>query len=393
MHLRVRQRGIFFRLSLGTIQQVSYHCLMKDTSSHLRVLVIGPGPKALGGIASVIQNYHKTEFWTKYGCARFASTTDFKSRISKAVYASWRLLVFCTMIVTSGRPTAVSIHTSHSGSFYRKLAYLFICRIASIPAVLHVHPAAFFNYFQSGGQFRRHLIRLAGRLSAKILFLSDDIRRTFSSVFDDEKMEILSNPIDMRDFESARNCIKTSRPSVLFLGAIIPTKGVYDLVESIALIRQSVPDARFVFAGNREVDKLHKMITDHGLSDCTEILGWIDGEQKRNLLGSSWILCLPSYTEGVPVVILEAMASRLPIVTTPVGGIPNILEHTITAEFIEPGDVGDIARGVSKVLKDSGYASRLNEAAFSEVENHYSTEIISKQLDRIYANVCRTDGM
>lgn len=353
----------------------------------LRVVVVGPGPKAQGGITAVIENYHKTEFWSKYGCTHFASTSDFDTRLMKALFGVWRLLAFCSMVVTSGRPAAVSVHASHSGSFYRKLAYLALCKLFRIPAVLHIHPAAFYEYYETGSQLRRRLIRLAGLLSARVLFLSAEIQSKFRSIFPESKMRVLGNPVDIDTYQSSRDFPRSKRPTVLFLGWIVPEKGVYDLVQCIPLIKEKVPNVMFLFAGNKEVDKLRHTLADHGFRENSEVLGWIEGDRKLELLGSSWLLCLPSYTEGVPNVLLEAMASRLPIVCSAVGGIPSILEHARTAEFIKPGNVDNIVVGINKVLLGPDYARDLAENAYSHVRQEFSCDVISSRLDEIYAEV------
>jgi glycosyltransferase involved in cell wall biosynthesis len=145
-----------------------------------------------------------------------------------------------------------------------------------------------------------------------------------------------------------------------------------------------VPDVRFTFAGNKEVDNLSNLISDRGLNGSAEVVGWIEGQAKIDLMKSSSVLVLPSYTEGVPNVILEAMANRLPIVTTPVGGIPSVLEHDRTAIFVEPKNIQSISEGLIALLTDRQKSRTLADAAFERASKLYSIEAIGDGLTQIY---------
>lgn len=357
---------------------------MSKIRRRANVIVVAPGLDSQGGIATVVENFGKTSFWTDFGCCAYASTAVHDSRWSKALDDVRRWGIFSCTLVTKDKPWVVSIHTAHDASFYRKLSYLIICAIFRVPAVLHVHPAGFAGFYQNGGVFRRLAIRTAGRIADQIVVLSCTIRELLSTVFPPSKVQVLNNPIDIRNFSIDPAPRKTIRPRVLFLGWIIREKGVYDLADAIPSVLSEFPDALFTIAGNKEVLKLKEQLARRGLENSTEVLGWVDGQQKIDLLRTSWTLVLPSYTEGVPNVILEAMASRLPIVTTPVGGIPDVLQDEQTALFIEPGDVAAIADALKRLLRDSDLREALASAAFQRACDYYSLERANRGLRRIY---------
>jgi len=349
------------------------------------VIFVGPGRHSQGGISAVIENYGKTSFWREFDCSHFASTADYRSKLVKFVYGTWRICLFAYSILFSRRPWAISIHTSHKGSFYRKLVYLIISRLCQVPAVLHIHPDAFAVFYEQGNRWRRSAIRLAGRLSNQIIFLSYETLSDFTGVFPSTKLGVLCNPVDIDSYALERKSEGPQRPRVLFLGAIAREKGVYDLVDAIPAVVQEFPDVLFTFAGNKEVRKLSDLISSRGMRGSAEVIGWIEGQAKIDILRSSTILVLPSYTEGVPNVILEAMASKLPIVTTPVGGIPSVLTHDQTAIFVDAGDVQCIADGLITLLGDEKKCMSLARAAFVRASELYSTEVIGEGLTQIYA--------
>ena len=127
------------------------------------------------------------------------------------------------------------------------------------------------------------------------------------------------------------------------------------------------------------------MVSERNLDSVTRIPGWVDGDAKIELLLSSSMLVLPSYTEGLPNVILEAMASRLPIITTPVGGIPSALVHNQTAVFVTPGNIREISNAIIALLRNSTRRDHLARAAYVAVCDKYSLEKVSTGLECLYS--------
>ena len=146
-----------------------------------KVLMVGPGSKAQGGITAVINNYRSSSLWSEFDCHHFSSSSD-GPRLARSVYAIWRSLVYMLRLVVI-RPDLLVIHASGGLSFYRKFVYLLFGRLLRVPMILHLHPAYFSEFYAEGSAGRRALIRAAGRWSARIIFLSAVQRDPFLAVF------------------------------------------------------------------------------------------------------------------------------------------------------------------------------------------------------------------
>ncbi|MCC7488566.1 MAG: glycosyltransferase family 4 protein [Gammaproteobacteria bacterium] len=348
----------------------------------LRIVMVGPGRKAQGGIAAVINNYRSSSLWSEFDCHHFASCTE-AGRLSRLAYSSWRYLAFVGRMVI-GRPDLLVVHVSSGLSFYRKACYLLTARLLRIPQIMHIHPAHFREFYAAGPVWRQSLIRRFARWSLRIIFLSDLQRDSFAGVFPQEKMVVVGNPVNTRCYAVEANRAPRSRRQILYLGWIVPAKGVYDLVAAMPLVLQEFPDATLVFAGPKEVDKLRTQIVERGLDSSMRVLGWVEGAQRLHLLHSSRLLILPSYTEGVPNVILEAMASRLPVIATPVGGVPSIVTDGVSGRMVEPGDIGGIAQAMCRLLRDDLECERLAEAGYREVVEKHDTEVVAARLREVF---------
>ena len=347
------------------------------------IVFVAPGSCSQGGITAVVQNYKKSKFWHDCNCFEFSSSIDETGFLRKLTYLFFRYPVFL-ITLASRRPRAMSLHTSYGNSFYRKLVYLLLARISGVRVVLHIHPASFLDFYRQGSAIRKWLVRLAFRLSDRVVFLSEEQRQSFNDFFTGSKSVVLSNPVQIDVYSEWRDEWQKKPHQFLYLGWIIPGKGVYDLIDALPEVLEEFPGAEIIFAGNKEVEKLARYISDRGLTSSAKVLGWVEGIEKIRLLKTSRAMVLPSYTEGVPNVLLEAMASKLPIITTAVGGIPSILEHGTSCLFVEPGNIRQISDAIRLLARDDSMCAELADSAYREVVSKYSVEVIGSQLSGIY---------
>ena len=107
-------------------------------------------------------------------------------------------------------------------------------------------------------------------------------------------------------------------------------------------------------AGGGPVDIYRALAAELGIADRVTFTGWVSQDAARALMVNSDALILPAYDEGLPLVILEALASRTPVICTPVGSIPEVLEDRRTALFVSPGDEAGIAAAILTLIDQPG---------------------------------------
>jgi len=258
--------------------------------------------------------------------------------------------------------------------------------------VWHIHPAAFYDFYIEGSQYRKAQVLFAGRMSSKIVFLTQDMVNKFNRVWPGKPASVVPNPVDTKVYGSGSRSSMKGNYKILYMGWIIQDKGVYDIVEVIPKILESYPEACFIFAGSKEVTKLRKIIQDRGLTGNTKVLDWVNGEVKLNLLRTSRMLLLPSYTEGVPNVILEAMASGLPIITTPVGGIPSVFIEGENGYYVIPGNREELGARILQLLEDDADCERISKLTRQRVKEKYDLEVIAQKLEAVYTEFLHSNG-
>lgn len=134
-------------------------------------------------------------------------------------------------------------------------------------------------------------------------------------------------------------------------------------------------------AGNGEVDRLNGYINANGLEQIVEYVGWVDGEAKSRLLAEADGFILPSYAEGLPLAILEAMSYGLPVIATAVGAIPEVVDSSV-GWLISPKSPTEIGTALKEFIAcDHRAALRTNAIKKSE---QYLPPRVSQQLESIY---------
>jgi glycosyltransferase involved in cell wall biosynthesis len=170
----------------------------------------------------------------------------------------------------------------------------------------------------------------------------------------------------------------------LFLGHLLPDKGVYDLVKALASATERVPGVNLVLGGVGEIDPVRALATQLGVQERVQTPGWLGPKDKKAALAASTIFLLPSYHEGMPMALLEAMSWGLPVIATPVGGIPQIVTPEVNGLLVAPGDVAGLAAAIVRLLEDPGLRTRLGEAARTTIENGFSLQEALTKLSTIY---------
>ena len=267
--------------------------------------------------------------------------------ISRQIKFIGRLLGF--------RPDAVLIFCSSGFSLAEKGLFAWYSKIFGIPCVM----------FPRGGRIlSRAQNNIFWRWHAKIFLNSASIILCQGSAwqklavdvlkFQKEKTVIVHNWIsNSKYFEIGEQRINTpikKSLGILFVGWVIKEKGVFELIEACKLIAQSYDFSVTIVGDGTALDTLVSTAKSYNLSNRFNFVGWTKGEKLLEVYRLADIFVLPSHMEGLPNVILEAMASRLPIITTPVGNIPDIVEDGRTGILVPPKDVIKLAQSIESLF-------------------------------------------
>ncbi|MDB9253342.1 glycosyltransferase family 4 protein [Halorubrum ezzemoulense] len=226
---------------------------------------------------------------------------------------------------------------------------------------------------------------LSAPIASKIVVGADQVRETFLNrrIGTETQYEVIYDGIDIKHFENASPTQLSESDAdlqLLFVGRLENGKGLFDLIE--AFNRLEGHNVDLIIAGDGKIkSELKRSVQKKGLEQSVHLLGY--REDVPELLAASDVLVLPSYREGTPRVISEALASRTPIISTRIAGIPEQVPHGECGLLIEPGDVDALVDALDRLLSSEGLRQRMSESCRSQVER-FSIEREQREIVKLY---------
>lgn len=160
-----------------------------------------------------------------------------------------------------------------------------------------------------------------------------------------------------------------------YIGRLSAEKGVLNLVDAMPLVRKKKTEIRFMVCGDGALaDQVGKSIKTGGLEDITEFTNWIPHEDVPRYLNALKLLVLPSFTEGLPNILLEAMACGTPVLSTSVGAVPDIIKDGETGFLLGSNNPAHIADKIIVLLNNPQLLSKVSANAYRWVRNNFSKE-------------------
>jgi glycosyltransferase involved in cell wall biosynthesis len=337
-----------------------------------KVLIIAPSKNTRGGITSVLKSYENSSTWKKWNC-KWISTYIDKSPFHKIAHFVCGLTIF---IFNLPKATIVHIHFSWNVSALRKLPFFLLAKLFLRKTVLHLHSGAepILNSKIKG--IYTYLFKNAD----STIIISQTIRNQLIEKFNFKSVRVIYNPCIIElSFEPSLR-----KNYILFAGSINEMKGVFDLLIAFSKICKKHPSWELLIAGNGNIKKLYELVESLDIAGQIKILGWIMGKEKEKVFKSTSIFCLPSYNEGFPMAVLDAWAYGIPVVTTPVGGLPDVIKHGINAMVFNPGDIENLASNLELLILNKNLRKDLSRASLTLIQETFNINTILKQLDILY---------
>ena len=251
------------------------------------------------------------------------------------------------------------------------------------------------RWVQSSLPWLRWFVRWALRISDTIVAISSYTAREIAR-FAKVPVEVIPYTLPFAEGGSKARLPRSGGFQILFVGRLVERKGVKHLIEAMALLPPDLGARLVVIGEGPERAAIERGIRDSGLGTRVEIRGRVSDEELRATYASSDVLVLPSIldargdTEGLGVVLLEAMSYGVPVVASDIGGITDIVEHNKSGLLVPPGDAAALAQALELLARDRSLARRLGAAGEQRVRNAFGWIEIMAKWDAVYGAPART---
>lgn len=330
-----------------------------------------------GGIAYVLYTYWKHVF----SPFKFVANSGEGGKVAK-LWQMLRAYIQCEIKERTDKEIEfVHIHTASYISFKRSTLFIQQAKRNGKTVIVHIHGGGFKDYQEKNPKFvKKHL-----DICDAIVALSPSWQRFFTEKLGYSNVFVINNIID---YPSIVDVDKDGKFHMLFLGLITEEKGIFDLLEVIHKHREEW-DGRIMLhvGGNGKTEQFCQKVAEYGLSNMVTFEGWVNDTRKAQIFCQADAFILPSYIEGVPISILEAMSYGIPILSTPVGGIPEIVSHENNGLLFTPGDQDAIAESINRMIANRDEAKEMGYKGRVLSEEHLPPNV-SRQLESMY-NIIR----
>lgn len=236
---------------------------------------------------------------------------------------------------------------------------------------------------------RYRLAEKAGR-AAFVVCISEFARSQLMLLLQPEswgRLRVVHMGVPVTEFKPPTRPRSTAEEEreILYIGRLVPEKGQAVLLEAVAgLVRRGHP-LRLTIAGEGPTRaSLEELAAELGIAPRVTFLGAVGQDRLRELYEAATIFCLPSFAEGVPVVLMEAMAMGVPVVSTQIAGIPELIEHGRGGLLAAPGSAPDLSGCLERLLAEPGLSGRVASEGRRKVEAEFDVERSAERLLEIF---------
>ena len=225
-----------------------------------------------------------------------------------------------------------------------------------------------------------------------MIALSEEWKERLCQIVPEEKITVVENYSILHEDALEERMKRACNNIVLFLGELGKRKGCYDIPAVIERVKKSVPNVKFILAGagsDADEKAIRKLIEEKGITENAVFPGWVRDDAKDKLLREADVFFLPSYNEGMPMSVLDAMGYGLPVVSTNVGGIPKIVRDGENGYCCEAGDADSMSKAIVKLMINDTQRKNAEKGSVSIVKEKYSLEAHIARIEREYSNLLK----
>lgn len=347
----------------------------------MKVLMVGVGPQRLGGMWTVSEVYLNNKVYNEQNKLIYVATSTCGSIIKRIICM---LIGYVKVLfhLCFSNVDLVHIHMAEKGSAFRKGYIAKWARNMKKKVVIHLHAGPFMNWYSTLDNSTKKKIVEIFNTADKVLVLGEYWKKELTQIIPEEKLCVLYNGVSC----PSMNYYKVGNRNIVFMGVLRKEKGIYDLLEAIHNIDGKLDDdIKVQLCGNDLEGDIQQVIDRYILSDRIKMLGWINSSQREDILKNAMIVVLPSYFEGLSMSVIEGMMYGVPIVTTNISTMPELLGKD--AWLHKPGDAYALGERLLFLSNSEAERKKISEQVYLRATNIFSETNFIKTTLEIYASI------
>ncbi|RCJ22149.1 glycosyl transferase family 1 [Nostoc sp. ATCC 43529] len=346
---------------------------MSETNP-IKIIMLGPSLLQQGGISG----YEK--LFLKYAPSEVKIChiiTHEEGTVAKKITVFFKAIWKFLWILLKQKVDIVQLQISQRGSILRQAIMIVLAWIFRKPIIIHAHGSQFHLFYTGLPKSIQQLLSWIFGKCQRLIVLSESWKSFYieNLGLKPEQVVVFYNPVKIPVEVPHRSV--SDKVNLLFLGRIGQRKGAFDLIEAISLLpNEHRCKLSLIMAGDGDLEQARDLVKTLNLEDYIKLPGWIGSDERDILLIQADIFVLPSYNEGLPLAMLEAMAWELPVIVTPVGGIPEIVTDLENGVIVNPGNPQQLSNSLKSLIENEtlrfSLGVKARKSVFSlDIKNHW----------------------
>lgn len=384
--------------------------MINETSKRaINILLVGPIPPPFGGIPAYVKNLKdasingvdfmlfNTAFpeWVApfYREGKRSYTSIFEISLwvglKKVSYVLLSFLWLARLIIAK-RPQIVHVFTCSYWGYWRNWGYILIAKFLQRKTVFHLL-GAIDLFYEEVGLLQRFLLRRSLNSADCYLSQSPNLEKWVKQ-YSNEVSIGLWNGIDFEQIAAQLPGVPDRIASLvgpfgITIGNLSKNKGTADIIEVISRLKEKKVNLGWVFIGRGDIKHFRNLAEHHGVSRQICFTGEVEEAEKWQMLQHATFFCLPSDAEGQPISIIEAMACGLPVISTNVGSIPEVIRNGVDGILVQSGDIPALENAMLKLVSDPGLRQTMGKNSLQICRKRHDVRNLHSALAKIYCSM------
>ncbi len=344
-----------------------------------RVLMVGMHlTKTRGGITTLIAEILNSPLNNNFEFDYISAQAEDFGRIRKFLLA-WQAVSGFLIKCVFRSPKLVYVHFGGNASLYREGFFVLLAKILRKKTIGHFHAGDVENYYPFQRKIGRRFIGAALKSCDGMIVVSKESARQLLNIVPHAAIKLIPNAIDTAAFDFRREIKNTEIVHLLFVGAVGKLKGEQDLLDALAVLRERKLPLKVSILGYG-AENLRDRCHELKITPMIEFLGAVSLAARLDFYRKADIFVLPTYAEALPMSVIEAMAAGLPVISTRVGGIPELIDDQVEGLLFKAGDVETLAAHIANLAADENLRKKLGASGRRKAQSELDFQRYAEKL-------------
>lgn len=336
-----------------------------------RISYLIPKPSSEGGMTAISQMFYRINYFDNIQNYHFNTSFKAKNKLARLFEALFRIPLFIKHLVEV-KPDAVFVMSSSYLGFYEKCLYCLIARVFGAKSMLN-HVGGEFDKFYHKTLLNRFLIRNTIKFPNVLLIGSSYWCNYFRNLFPKVTVYNVPNPIIADDYNNSVSGDENGKFVVVSLFRLVKEKGVIELIAVIKAMCSMYKNIHFVIIGDGPMlGYLNAELEAYIDQGFVKVLGFVDEVTKIEEITKANAYLMLTYFDLMPISIMEAMAASKPVLSTRVGGIPDLVLDGVNGFLFDIGETKEVVSKLSLFIEDQGLAREMGRKGRERIDKFFN---------------------